>query len=326
MAHRTQPAHRAFVAVAAIIGCVAACAAGELRLEAVVPLGAVAGRIDHLAADIARQRLYVAELGNDTVGVVDVAKRSVVRTLGGFDEPQGVAYDPATDSVWVSNGGDGSVWRYAAATLEPMKRLELGADADNIRLDAATGRILIGFGHGLALVEPHGEAVRSFPLDGHPESLQLEPGSARVFVNVPRQHAVVEVDLRSRGERSLPIPVAGSNYPMALDAAGRLLLPLRHPANLLALSIATSKSSTTGVCDDADDVFVDARRARLYVSCGDGHIDVFEGSNAGYARIGHIVTAPGARTSLYVPAWDRLFLAVPASGTSPAAIWIMAPG
>jgi hypothetical protein len=36
-----------------------------LQLEGKIPLGAVQGRIDHMAIDIARQRLFVAELGND---------------------------------------------------------------------------------------------------------------------------------------------------------------------------------------------------------------------------------------------------------------------
>lgn len=45
--------------------------ADALQLEAKIPLGDVAGRIDHLAVDLARGRLFVAELGNNSVGVVD---------------------------------------------------------------------------------------------------------------------------------------------------------------------------------------------------------------------------------------------------------------
>lgn len=39
-----------------------------LTVETKIPLGAVKGRIDHLAVDLARKRLLVAELCNDTVG------------------------------------------------------------------------------------------------------------------------------------------------------------------------------------------------------------------------------------------------------------------
>lgn len=43
-----------------------------LVLEAKIPLGTVRGRIDHMAYDASRQYLYVAELGNGSVGVVDI--------------------------------------------------------------------------------------------------------------------------------------------------------------------------------------------------------------------------------------------------------------
>ena len=47
----------------------------RLQLEAKISLGEVRGRIDHMAIDLARQRLFVAELGNDTVGIVDLKNR-----------------------------------------------------------------------------------------------------------------------------------------------------------------------------------------------------------------------------------------------------------
>jgi hypothetical protein len=56
-----------------------------LVLEAKIPLGEVSGRIDHLAIDVKRQRLFVAELGNDTLGVVDLAAGKVLRTIAGED-------------------------------------------------------------------------------------------------------------------------------------------------------------------------------------------------------------------------------------------------
>jgi len=49
-----------------------------LSIEAKIPLGKVRGRIDHMAADIDRRRLFVAELGNNTVGVVDIGQSSLV--------------------------------------------------------------------------------------------------------------------------------------------------------------------------------------------------------------------------------------------------------
>jgi hypothetical protein len=78
-------------------------------------------------------------------------------------------------------------------------------------------------------------------------------------------------------------------------------------------------------CGDADDMFVDTKRRRVYVSCGAGAIDVLEPEEAGYRRIARVPTFPGARTSLFVPELDRLFVAVRAQSNEPAAIWVFRP-
>lgn len=81
------------------------------------------------------------------------------------------------------------------------------------------------------------------------------------------------------------------------------------------------------ICGDADDVSVDAKRRRVYVSCGSGAIDVLAPRDDGYERIAHIATASGARTSLFVPELDRLYLAVRSSllGGGAAAVWVFRP-
>ena len=84
-------------------------ASTPLVLEAKIPLGQVSGRIDHLGIDVKRQRLFVAELGNNSLGVVDLKAGKVLPRISGLSEPQGVAYVPFSDSVFVANGGDGSV-------------------------------------------------------------------------------------------------------------------------------------------------------------------------------------------------------------------------
>ena len=77
--------------------------------KARIPLGDVKGRIDHLAIDLSRRRLFVAELGNDTVGIVDLNERKVQHVITGLKEPQGVGYVPSSDTLFVTNAGDGSV-------------------------------------------------------------------------------------------------------------------------------------------------------------------------------------------------------------------------
>ena len=83
--------------------------AAPMTLEEKIPLGDIKGRIDHLAFDPVRRRVYVAELGNNSVGIVDMRTRQLIRTVSGFDEPQGIEYEPSTDTIYVANAGDGSV-------------------------------------------------------------------------------------------------------------------------------------------------------------------------------------------------------------------------
>jgi len=301
-----------------------------LRLEAKVPLDDVRGRIDHMAVDLARHRLFVAALGNGTLAVVDLQAQRLDRMIGGLAEPQGVGYDPATDTVYVANAGDGSVRLFRGADLSPTGRIELGSDADNIRVDSKAGRIFIGHGDGaLAIVDAATHRrIASVPLQGHPESFQLEADTTRIFVNVPNARAIDVVD-RSSGKKIASWPTAGrsANFAMALDQARQhVLVAFRRPAELGAFDSADGRLvASIPTCGDVDDVFADAKRDRIYLSCGEGFIDVFAEDGASYRRTSHIATAGGARTSLFVPELDRLLVAVPARGETPAAIWIFRP-
>ena len=78
-------------------------------------------------------------------------------------------------------------------------------------------------------------------------------------------------------------------------------------------------------CGDSDDVLVDPKRRRVYVSCGEGVVDVLEPDEAGYRRLARVPTVAGARTSLFVPELDRLFVAVRAGSNEPASIWVFRP-
>ena len=78
-------------------------------------------------------------------------------------------------------------------------------------------------------------------------------------------------------------------------------------------------------CGDADDMYVDPKRHRVYVSCGAGAVDVFDQQGVEYRRLARVPAVPGARTSLFAPELDRLFVAVRAQSNEPAAIWLFRP-
>jgi DNA-binding beta-propeller fold protein YncE len=304
--------------------------AQPLVLEQKIPLGEVHGRIDHLAVDLARNRLFVAELGNNSLGVVDLAAGKLMRRVRELDEPQGVAYEAATDTVYVADGGDGLVHRFAGAELTPRDPIQVGADADNVRLEPEAGRAIVGYGDGaLAFVaSASGKLLTEIRLPGHPESFQLEHDGQRVFVNVPDAHEISVMD-RSTGQQvaSWGLADAQENFPMALDEAdARLMVVYREPALLAVFDTRSGMSvARLPACGDTDDVFFDTKRQRIYLSCGAGFLDVIQQDGSAYEELARIRTVPGARTALFVPERDRLYLAVRASGAEGAAVWVFRP-
>jgi hypothetical protein len=180
----------------------------------------------------------------------------------------------------------------------------------------------------LAVVDPSSRSkVENVPLKAHPESFQLEPESDRIFVNLPGAHAVVVVDGKS-GKQLANWPLSkGGNFAMTFDRdRNRVLVVFRSPPELAVFSMVDGKPvANAETCGDVDDLFVDAKRGRVYVSCGAGYVDVFETKDTAYRRMARIPTATGARTSLFVPEMDRLLVAVRSGPAGPAAIWMFKP-
>jgi DNA-binding beta-propeller fold protein YncE len=297
-----------------------------LQLEGKIPLGEVSGRIDHMAIDLQRRRLFVAELGDNSVAIVDLSERKVQHVITRLMQPQGLGYVPASDTLFVANAGDGSVRLFRGADYTAAGTLDLGDDADNIRVDATSNRVFVGYGNGLAEIDPATNGkILDLPLPAHPEGFQLARSVRRIFVNVPKARMIAVID-RFAGKQAASWPIDNESFfPMALDEQfERILVAFRNPARLAVFSMRDgSNVMTADSCGDSDDLFFDAKRRRVYVICGDGYVDVFEASD--YRRSAHIPTISGARTGLFVPELDRLFVAARANPGEPAAIWVFRP-
>jgi len=282
-----------------------------------IDLPRVEGRIDHLAFDPTARRLFVAALGNNTVEVLDLENDTHVKTLTGFHEPQGIAAVPDRRVIAVANGQGEGLQLLNADDFRMGSSVRLGDDSDNVRYDSAAGRLYVGFGGGaLAAVDPAAAKVLGEPkLAGHPEAFQLERSGSRIFVNVPAADQIAVVDRTGmKVVATWPVTSAKANFPMALDEANhRLFIGCRRPAKVLVYDIAIGREAGSfDTVGDTDDLFYDASRKQLYVSGGEGFIDVFQNQDANrFTRAARIPTAAGARTSLFVPDLNRLYLAVP---------------
>ena len=296
----------------------------------VVPLPGVEGRIDHMAADIAHKHLYLAALGNNTLEVIDLTAGKRVHTISGLHEPQGIGYAPASRQLFVANGQSGSCSVYDATSSQQRTSVLLGEDADNVRYDGKANRVYVGYGAGAIGILDAASLKRlgNIPVSGHPESFQIETTGPRIFVNVPGTGHIAVLDRIKRTVLATwPVTEARSNFPMALDERiHRLFIGCRDPAKLLVYDTESGKVVTSfPIVGDTDDVFYDAGHKRLYVTGGEGYLDVFaQESPDRYKRLQHIPTAPGARTSFFVPELSRLYVAVPRRAGQLAALFVFA--
>jgi DNA-binding beta-propeller fold protein YncE len=297
-----------------------------LTLTQTIPLPAVEGRIDHFAFDAAGQRLFVCALGNNSVEIIDLRKGARIHSISGLGSPQGVAYIPDLDRIFVANDQGGLCQIYDGKSYEQLALINLADDADNVRYDASAKQVYVGYGSGgLAIIDPAGgKQVGSIKLSAHPEAFQLESNGKRIFINVPNAQHVAVVD-RNQGKviNRWETGFAIANFPMALDESNhRLFVGCRTPARLIVLNTDSGKvENRLDISGDVDDLFYDSRRHRVYAVCGAGKIDVLEQKNPDtYQLLTKIDTATGARTGIFVPQLDTLFVAVPHRGSQRAEI------
>ena len=292
-----------------------------LKLERKIALPDVKGRIDHLALDVEHRRLFVAEYGNGSVDEIDLESGRVVGRISGFNEPQGIAYLAPQREIVVASG-DGIVRFFAASDRHQVAALKLGDDADNVRIDPRNGHVVVGYGGGLlAVIDPATHRVlNQLALPGHPEGFWLI--GSRALVNIPDRGVIMAGDI-DQGRILAPWPTGlrRLNFPLAVEPAGKwFAVAYRMPATLAIIDTTSGKPlSMRGTCGDADDLFLD--RGRIYVVCGAGHVEVDSRDPDGASV--RVETAGGARTGLFSPDFDKLFVAAPARG-GPAAIWVLA--
>ena len=290
----------------------------SLDLVQSISLPNASGRIDHMDIDITGQRLFVSELGNNSVDIIDLKTGKRTNSISGLHEPQGIVYVPDARKIFVANGGDGTVQIFDSDTFSLVKTISLSSDADNMHYDTYQKLVYVGYGNGgLAVIDPiKNTVIDTIKLDGHPESFQisdeLQPG---IFVNVPESNSIFVIDAQKRSVvAKWPNSGASGNYPMALDEDDRRLFTVyRSPSQLSVFDTNTgSPVAKLDVVNDADDIWFDGKNKQIYLTGGEGYLDVISQKDQNnYQEIAKIPTGQGGRTSLFVPASDRLYIAIP---------------
>src|SRR5712692_8957850 len=247
-----------------------------LLLVQEIPLPNVGGRIDHFTFDAKRKRVIGAALGNNTVEVVDTFSGRDMHSITGAAAPQGVVYVGELNRLFVANGTDGKLRIYDGDSFKLLNTVDIGEDADNVRYDPAEKKVYVAYGGdeggGIAVLDAaSGKRLEDVAkLDAHPESFQIATSKPVIFANIATKAKVVAIDRNTHKVTDWPLKNGKSNYPMALDEADhRIFVVTRRPAQLVAIDTDTGSMVASVPCvNDADDLYYDTGRKRIYVPGG----------------------------------------------------------
>lgn len=330
-------------------GVILACTAGILSLAAAaqttpsafrpartIALHGVTGKFDHLAIDISGNRLFIAATGNNSVEVIDLTTDHVRQSITGLGKPHGLVWVAATGSLYVADGTLKELRVYKGTPLALKGTIKLSDDADDMVYDEAHDLLFIGHGTGdaanpaeVAVVDAGNfSLVSNIFVATHPEALDIDTQSGRVFANIAEANEVAVIDINTKIITARwKLIKAADNVPMAFDSGHQLLyVACRTPGMLIALDAATGKEvASQPTAAGADDLFYDPALRRVYVISGAGEVDTFQVEDAKTLRpLGVLHTAPGAKTALFAPAQNLLYVGVPGEGGKPAEIRVYA--
>ena len=289
-----------------------------------IPLSNISGRIDHLAVDLKNKKVFLAALEKGTVEVVDIRAGAVTQTLGGFQKPQGLLYVAKLRRLFVASGKDGTLKAFDGPSLKPSASTTVSLGADAIGYDPSANEIYVGSG-GADAGNERGDLTifeldtlrrkAALATDAHAGGSVPDASNMRMFVLVPEKGEVVVVDRPTHKIRATwAVRDIQKDVAIALDEKNhRLFLGVRSPPSIVVLnSDSGEKVASVATVGTLDGLSFDASTRRIYTTGGEGFLDVTQQIDADhYRQIAHISTGPVARTSIFVPEWRRLFVAVP---------------
>jgi len=304
----------------AFTGALSAVDKPSLELVQTIVLKGRPGGLDHLTLDAKGDRLFIANKANNTLDVVDIKAGKLLRQIAAQQGVQGVVYAAEIDKVFAALGTGGFLNVFNASDYKLVKTVKFKDDADNVRYHAKTNLVYVAHADkSLAVVDAKTYEVKAdIKLAGAAEGFELETARPRLYVSIPAPCEVAVIDTEKNEVLGhYPIKLASGAHPLAIDEANhRIFVGCRKAPLVVVLDTETGKEITSAAIQgEVDDLFFDAKRKRLYASCGEGFITVIRQVDADhYEPVEKIETVKGARTSYLDSESGRFFLLVPKQG------------
>ena len=293
-----------------------------LKLLHTTPLPDFKGDLDHFAVDLKGNRLFVTAEVHKTVEVFNLKTGERIHSITGFGTPHEILFRPDSNTLIVADGGADSGCKLVdGKSYQIIDNIKLPPGVDSAEYNPVTKEFYVenrgpdssANTHMISIIDSvNFKHTGDMTLPGRrSEAMAIDRAGKKMYVNLTDEVGVVDLPTRQLIAR-WPVPDAHVQNAMALDEPNhRLFIATRNPPKLFVFNTDTGKVVLDLPCVGVnDDMTFDTKRKRLYIT-GDGATSVFQQRDADHYE--HIVDVPTgfrAKTSLYVPQLNRLYIAV----------------
>jgi DNA-binding beta-propeller fold protein YncE len=300
-----------------------------LRLIQTTFLPGYVGDFEHFAADIKGNRLFLIAEDHKTVEVLDIHTGKRLHTISGFGQPHAIEYLPGPNSLIVTEGDEesGAVDLVNGGNYKILDRIKLPANVDGGVYNPTNKYYYVESGgdgpdaktHLLSIIDTQSfKRIGDITLPGtKSEAMAIDHAGAKLYVNLRGPDEIGVVDLATRQLIARwPIPESKNENALVLDEPNHRLFSASHtPPKLFVFDIDTGKVIANLPCaENSDDMGYDPVRKRIYIT-GDGSASVIVQQDADhYVSVAEVPTGYRAKTSIFVPELNRLYIAVSSRG------------
>jgi DNA-binding beta-propeller fold protein YncE len=297
---------------------------------------------DYLATDVPGGRVFATPQAAHAVAVFDIRASKLVTMIRGIGNPHGVFYSNEAKRLFVDDGEAGEVKVFANEDFKLIKSIPVAVGANGLTYDASTKLLYVNNGGRDASLDHSfvsvidtrtSTKVSDVRIDGlFLEASAIDPATHRLYLNFEDKNSVAVLDLGTlKVLENWPLKHSHHNMPMAFDADhGRLYIGCRDGdmrGSIAVVDVKTGQETgTLPIGGWVDSIYYDSKRQRIYSSSGIGQLETYQVSaDNRYRKLESMDTAVMAKTSIYSPQFDLMFVSVPHLGSTLAKILVFKP-
>jgi DNA-binding beta-propeller fold protein YncE len=280
------------------------------------------GGFDYLTIDSTARRLYLSH--GTQVDVVDADSGKLVGTIPDTPGVHGIAIAAEFKHGFTSNGREDKVSMFDPATLQLIRKIDVGKGPDGIYYDPATKRVFTN-NHGshdiTAIDAKSGDVVGTIKAEGDGEQAVIG-ADGLIYVNSENTSEVVVFDPKAlQVKKRFPIGVAKTPTGLAYDAkSNRLFIGCRNEPKMVVMDAATGRViNSFPIGKGVDFAGFDPQAKLIFFSCGEGTLSIYHEKSADdYEDAGAVKTQPSAKTMALDPKTKKIFLSAAEYVETPA--------